>query len=425
MKQLRFYRQAQLWTPDRVKQWQDAAVRDTVRIAYEQTSFYRKIYDEARIKPSDINGVADLELLPIITKDLLRPAYPGACTRSCMTRYTEISTSGSTGAPFRVRVDVESMSIARALMFVRAEFSGWRIGIPFLQTGMTLKRGFVRGVKDRLLGCQYVSAFDLSDAMLDRYLELIDRRKLRYIMGYAASLYMLAKRANQNRCSFALDGAVSWGDNMFPAYRQEIESQFRCRVTDTYGCSEGIQIAAQCGQPHGGYHIFAPHVAVELMNGGKRAQVGESAEVIVTRLNPGAMPLIRYRIGDLARYAGEHQCACGCRWPMLSGIDGRATDVVLTPRGNRLIVHFFTGIFEYARSIHSFQVIQERIDTITVKVVPNGTFDPVEWADLTRQIAEKGDPDLKIELELVQEIGLEKSNKRRFVISRLDSSDIG
>lgn len=422
MRHLRFFREAQGWSPERLKQWQDDRLRETVRLAYEQTPFYRALYDQARVRPEDIRGIEDLEKLPVVTKDLLRPAYPDACTRGVVTRYTEISTSGSTGAPFRVRVDAESMSAARALMFLRAEFSGWQIGAPYLQTGMTLQRGAVRGVKDKLLGCHYVSAFDLSDAVLDAYLDLIGRRGLRYVMGYAASLYMLAKRAHETRSTLALEGAISWGDNMFPAYRQLIEAQFQCRVTDTYGCSEGIQIAAQCGERHGGYHIFAPHVAIELLNGGRRAQPGESGEVFLTRLNAGAMPLIRYRIGDLARYAAEQECACGCRWPMLSGVDGRSTDVVLTPRGNRLIVHFFTGIFEYARSIRAFQVVQENVNGITVKVVPNGELDAAEWADLTRQIAERGDPELEVRLELVEDIPLEKSNKRRFVISRLQHS---
>lgn len=420
MQHLRFFHEAQYWPAERLKQWQDAKVRETVRLAYEETDFYRALYDSAGVKPADIQTTADLLKLPVVTKDMLRPVYPQGCTRKSVTRFTEISTSGSTGAPFKVRVDSESMSAARALMFMRAQFSGWQIGDPYLQTGMTLERGAVRAVKDRILGCHYVSAFDLSDAVLDRYLDLIRTRKLRYAVGYAASMYMLAKRASEVQPDLTLDGVVSWGDNVFPEYRRTIETQFRCRVTDTYGCSEGIQIAAQCGEPHGGYHMFAPHVFVELLNEGRPAQANETGEVFLTRLNPGAMPMIRYRIGDLARFSDVKNCACGRHWPMLQGVDGRSTDVVLTPRGNRLIVHFFTGLFEYARTIQSFQVIQERIDSITVKVVPNGTFDEAEWAGLLRQIAQLGDPDLRVQLELVKEIPLEKSNKRRFVISRLD-----
>jgi phenylacetate-CoA ligase len=358
-----------------------------------------------------------------VTKNMLRSVYPDGCTRPSVRRYTELSTSGSTGAPFAVRVDSETLSSARALMFLRAQFSGWQIGEPYLQTGMTLERGAVRYMKDIALRCEYVSAFDLSDAVIDEYLDRIVAKRIEYVMGYAASIYLMARRAQQRGLKITLKGAVSWGDNMFPAYRKCIESQFGCRVTDTYGCSEGIQIAAQCGEAHGGYHIFAPHVLIELIDNGAPVRRGEIGQVIVTRLGAGAMPMIRYEIGDLARASMLDSCNCGRRWPMLQAVEGRSSDVVITPRGNRLIVHFFTGIFEYARSIDSFQVVQETRDSIIVRVVPKGALDQEEWRELRRQIAERGDPDLDVKLEIVANIPLERSNKRRFVVSRLPASE--
>lgn len=422
MRHLRLYEEAQYWPKERVRAWQDEKLRTVVRIAYEETQFYRQLYDAAGVKPADIQTTDDLPKLPTVSKNMLRAAYPSGCTRASITRFTELFTSGSTGMPFAVRVDSESLSAARALMFLRAQFSGWRIGDAHLQTGMTLERGAVRYVKDLALRCEYVSAFDLSDRVIDDYLQRIMDKGIEYIMGYAASLYLMAERAARRGLNVRLKGAVSWGDNMFPAYRQRIESQFGCRVTDTYGCSEGIQMAAQCGAEHGGYHIFAPHVVVELVNGGQPVPTGEIGEVVLTRLTPGAMPFIRYEIGDLARASRLGECTCGRTWPMLQNVEGRSSNVVLTPRGNKLIVHFFTGIFEYARSISVFQVVQERLDSIVVRVVPKGQLDMAEWNKLLQQIAERGDPDLHVELQIVDDIPLERSNKRRFVVSRLKDS---
>ena len=173
------------------------------------------------------------------------------------------------------------MSIARALMFFRANFSGWQIGDSYLQTGMTLRRGLIKWTKDHLLGVSYVSAFDLSDAVIDRYLALLERKKHRYIMGYAASIYCIARRAKQVGFNSTIKGVVSWGDNMYAHYRNEIERQFHCTVTDTYGCGEGIQVAAQCEL--GCYHVFTPHVAIEFAKEEGICAPGELGQILLTR----------------------------------------------------------------------------------------------------------------------------------------------
>ena len=415
MSHYRAFAEAQWWDRARLVDLQNRRLQETLRAAYRETRFYGDLYEGADIDLRDIQAVSDLPKLPIVTKDLLREASIDSFNRKPKGRVHALHTSGSTGKPLKVVVDEETMSISRALMMLRATFSGWRPGESYLQTGVSPKRGLVKAVKDWLLRVTYVSAFDLSDRALDRCLDIIERQSHRYVMGYAASLYMLASRAREVGFNWQLRGAVSWGDNLFPHYRSTIEQQFRCRVTDTYGCGEGIQVSAQC--EHGAYHIFMPHVVVEYVRDGQPVAPGELGEVLLTRLNPGVMPLIRYSIGDVARGDTSTSCPCGRGLATMRSIEGRSTDIVVTPCGNRLIVHFFTGIFEYAKSISTFQVLQSERDSITVKVVPRGQFDSQEWAGICDEIREKGGGDLKINLELVDEIPLTASNKRRFVIS--------
>ncbi len=329
------------------------------------------------------------------------------------------STSGSTGVPFKIFLDNHSMSISRAMMLLRATYSGWEIGEKYMQTGMTLDRGVVKKLKDKLLRVKYVSAFNLTDRQLDLYLDTLEAEKCRYIMGYASSLYLLAERAEKTGFNTPVKGIVSWGDNMYPHYRKLIEKQFGCRVTDTYGCGEGIQVSAQCGRSSGSYHVFMPHVAVEYVDTDLNPAIDNTGEILLTRLNPGVIPLIRYRVGDIGSRDSAPACPCGRGLELMKSIDGRASDIIITPNGNRLIVHFFTGIFEYARHIETFQVVQTETSGITVKIVPKNEFNQQEWETLKMEILEKGDADLEINLEIVEGIPLEKSNKRRFVISRL------
>jgi phenylacetate-CoA ligase len=93
----------------------------------------------------------------------------------------------------------------------------------------------------------------------------------------------------------------------------------------------------------------------------------------------------------------------------------------MTPNGGRLIVHFFTGIMEYAHTIETFQVIQEAKDEIIMRLVPKTDFKMTDWEILQREIIEKaGDPDLKIKMEIVSSDSLGHTDKRRFVISKIN-----
>jgi phenylacetate-CoA ligase len=112
-------------------------------------------------------------------------------------------------------------------------------------------------------------------------------------------------------------------------------------------------------------------------------------------------------------------CPCGRGLETMVSIDGRDTDVIITPRGNRLIVHFFTGIFEYYPSIDTFKITQDRPGAILVEIVPRQDFKLAHWELIKNEIKEKGDPTMEIDMEIVQSIPLESSNKRRFVVSKL------
>jgi phenylacetate-CoA ligase len=104
---------------------------------------------------------------------------------------------------------------------------------------------------------------------------------------------------------------------------------------------------------------------------------------------------------------------------LLSRIQGRATDIVSTPYGDRLIVHFFTQLFEMVPQIHQFQVRQEQADRIQVLYVASDKFEMPLLDQLRKQIQMNCKFPLQVDFVPVSDIPLEKSNKRRFVISSI------
>lgn len=419
MKRLRFLEKSQYWNRQQIFNYQSQKLQCLLQTAFGEVPFYHELFLRQGIIPNDILSPADLTKLPVVSKNML--SYSGAIdkTRKTGQRIYESRTSGSTGKNFVVFEDSETAGQYRASFLLAQQWSGWQIGDPHLQTGMTLTRSFDRRLKDALLGCNYVSAYQLDDVHLDAILGIIDYKQLQFIWGYPGSIYHLAKRANEMGWNRPLKAVSTWGDSLYPAYRTVIENTFKCKVYDTYGCAEGFQVAAQC--EYGSYHIHALDVIVEYLDDlHQPVMEDEVGNLVITRLHPGPMPLIRYQVGDLGVSAASQTCACGREFPLMKSIQGRDADVVLTPSGNRLIVHYFTGILEHFTEIDSFQIEQDNLDHILVRILPNKEISSVMIDSIIQALKEKGANDLKIELKLVESIQLSPTGKHKFVINTMN-----
>jgi phenylacetate-CoA ligase len=420
MERLSELERAQWWSRERIEAERDRRLAALVSCAYHEVPFYRELFDQAHVKPSDIKAPVDLQGLPVVDKGMLRRAYPDRSCRKVNARTYETSTSGSTGTNFRVREDHETAGWYRASFLLALEWAGWQIGESHVQVGMTTQRNLERRLKDSLMGCYYVPGYDLEDAALDRCLAMMERKQIRHLWGYPGSLFCLARRAQKTGWNTALESIVTWGDQLHRQYRAEIEQAFRTSVHDTYGCGEGMQIAAQCG--HGShYHIHELDVVVEFLDEcGQSVPAGQPGNIVITRLHAGPMPFLRYQVGDVGIAGGDRLCPCGRNLRLLDAIQGRSADYVVTPSGNRLIVHFFTGILEHFREVDSFQVVQDSIERISLRIVPGPDFNDGLKNEICRRLREKG-ADVEIQIEAIKEIPLTPGGKRRFVIQNMRS----
>jgi phenylacetate-CoA ligase len=417
VERLAFLERAQWWSEEQIEDYRRAQLRGLMAAAVE-VPFYREHFERSRVLPGEIQTPADLRRLPAVTKEQLRANYPDRTVRPTGQRTYETSTSGSTGLNFRLREDRATAGWYRAAFLLALEWAGWRMGDSHLQTGISPDRGTEQRIKDLLFRCAYFSAYDLSDEALDRALETLDRKRISHLWGYPGSLDCLARRAQARGFNRPLTSLVTWGDSLQSGQRARIESAFQGRVFDTYGCGEGIQVAAQCGTG-AGYHLYSLDVIVDYVDDdGVPVPPGTPGNLLLTRLHPGPMPFIRYRVGDVATSAAGRACSCGRAWEMLDSIQGRTADAVLTPGGNRLIVHFFTGVLEHFTEIDQFQIVQDRVDAITLRVVPTPAWSNQSEPRIVAALHRRG-AGLDVHIEKVNAIPLTSGGKRRFVVSNL------
>ena len=93
MKRLRFLEEAQWWDVGRLYEYRDCSLRSLINIAYREVPFYRKLMNNAGVKPNDLHCRDDLSKSPIGTKEMLRAGYPHLTTRETGQKTYEVSTS--------------------------------------------------------------------------------------------------------------------------------------------------------------------------------------------------------------------------------------------------------------------------------------------------------------------------------------------
>ena len=146
--------------------------------------------------------------------------------------------------------------------------------------------------------------------------------------------------------------------------------------------------------------------------------------VVVTSLNAMAMPLIRYRIGDLAKMLPKDQYPAkrDLNYPIIEKIIGRDTDLVRTPGGRMLVVHSFTGIFEHIPEISQFRITQENLEGITIEFVPGEGYHEQLLDTIRTRIAENVKEPFRLNFIERHEIPPSASGKPQLIISKIKPS---
>lgn len=412
----------QWWTREQITQEREQRLRSLIKTAYNEVPFYRDLMDKAGVTPEQIRTVEDLRQLPVVSKDTFR-ATTLSTVRDTGQKTYDACSSGSTGKPFCVKEDMDTAGAYRSIFLLALSWTGWTIGEPHLQTGMTLARSRGRWLKDKLLHTHYISAYTLTDEQLDANLKVLEDHSIHYLLGYPGSLYYMAKRAKALGWNIPLKAAVTWGDTLLDHHRATIEQVFGCRVYDQYGCGEGIQISAQCSEGH--YHVHELNTIVEYVDEANQpVPSNQTGNLLLTRLHPGPMPLIRYKLGDVGIRGDQTTCACGRQLERMESIRGREFDYIVTPAGNRMLVQTFAGIVEYFLTVDSFQVVQTEPGSAVLRLVPAAGYTDDVADEIVSILRQRGADDLRFDVELVDEIPLTPAGKHRYVISTLSRDTV-
>ena len=259
------------------------------------------------------------------------------------------------------------------------------------------------------------SSYHLSSKNARDYVEQLRAMCPAEIIGYPSSLASLAQfMLDQDlppvrpRCVFTT------AETLLSHQRRQIEQAFGTTVTDQYGCTEMSMFVAQCAV--GQYHVHPEHGMLEVLDEhGAPAKPGEVGEVVCTGFVNYAMPLLRYRVGDLAAMS-PGACSCGLPFPVLAQIVGRADDVIRTADGR--LVGRLDPVFKGLSGIRESRIVQHTLQRIDVHLVVDGGFGPPEESALRSALAERlGAVHLQFHYET--SLARDASGKFRAVVSHV------
>lgn len=372
LKNLKKWRKIDTFKEEELGKIQEKEIKKILKYAIKEVPFYNNIgYDE------ELSAVENLKQFPLLTKDILREERENLVSN--LYNQDELQknySSGSSGIQSYSYSTKNNKYLLQGIQGHWYEWAGYKVGDKIIQFGISPNRKFPKNLKDLFYRVIYQNAFSLSNNDFESLYLIAKRKKVNYIIGYPSAINEFSKYLNENNLRLPIKGVVSLGDKLFPSFEKNFYQSFeKPKIIDTYGCAEGLMMACKDDLPY--YYIMSPHVYIEIVDiNNKPVKDGEIGYVLVTCFTNLAQPFIRYKLGDLAiklpieKYPLKRKY----NYPLLEKIVGRETDLVKTPTQKTLIVHSFTGIFEYFPEIKQYRIIQDQLEKITIEYITDSHF---------------------------------------------------
>ena len=339
-----------------------------VEYVYERVPYYRRKMDEAGVQPEMVKRVGDVAHLPFSVKQDFRDNYPtGTFARSLDEVVRIHASSGTTGKPTVVGYTRNDLEVWQELIARLAVAAGvWRDDVVQIAFGY----GLFTGGFGLHYGCERIGAtvIPASSGNTDRHLMLMQDMGTTTLVctpSYALYLGEIVEDRDLRKklgLKWGLFGGEPWSEEM----RAEIERLLGIKATDNYGLSEimGPGVSCECLVQRG-MHIAEDHFYPEIVDpeSGEPLPWGAPGELVLTTLTKEALPVIRYRTGDIAELI-PGPCACGRTHVRMAKTSGRTDDMLIVRGVNVFPTQVESVLAEFEDTKPHYQIVVDRVGNI-------------------------------------------------------------
>lgn len=393
--------------------------------SYENVPFYRDNFDNLKL-PKYVDEATDvLNEWPVIKRnDFQKSAFKFVSYIVNRSDLRRLKSGGSTGNPvFTYQIPhIAEMGRASKLR-ARSWYGISEVPKIFMLWGSS--GGFdgslsgkiknkIRLVSYKFTGIYHYSAYNLGPKEIKSCIDELQKCNPELVYAYTSSIYNVAQYILKNKIKIKLPELKLINVTAEPLYKFQkitLENAFKVSVQNGYGAGEVTNIAFSC--PEGGFHLVEDNTYVELLDDNNVRSV--EGRVVVTALHSVGTPIIRYEIGDLARF-NKKSCYCDLPYKLLENVNGRQHDEIKLPSGAIIHGELFTHSIEQIKGINRFQVLQVKPAEFNILLESDNTVD-IEYNKQIQKLKEKINEPITVTVNIVDEIENDPSAKFRWIKS--------
>ncbi|QQS50756.1 MAG: phenylacetate--CoA ligase family protein [Bacteroidota bacterium] len=391
---------------------QEQAIKELINHAYYNTEYYKELFDSLKLKPEQFNKKEDLKLIPILTKTIIQNNLDKLKSNDKFGKnLIKVTSGGSTGVQAIVYKSKFTEQFYRAAWLRNNSITGWKPsdktawiwGSPIehskLMSSIFSRLGYK--INRRII----FNAYNYSKTDFPNWVNEIIRFRPKVIYGYSSIILEFAKYLIENKIVLpTIERVVSTTEKL--VQRETIETAFRCKAYDQYGCREIIAIGVENDQ---GEMLLTDDVVL--------LDTNDSNEFLLTALYSFGFPLINYKVGDIGTVKNDdsiQQRIGNIPFPIMNLKIGRITDNFINNKNETISTSALSTYMSTLNlGIKEHQIIQKDFNSFNINYVPLKITDSEVYKEkITKCLEEYFGKKLTIQINEVDIIPKEKSGKR-------------
>jgi phenylacetate-CoA ligase len=413
-----FRLESRLWRDEQKREWILDRLRKSLRYAVRHSAYYAELFAAVGFDPLEEFTFDDFSKLPTLDKTIIQQRTPDlVVTTLAKESLLPITTGGATGEPTVIyagpeeqgyRIAAESAVLRRLGVPAgtsRASFWGHHLD-PVSSTRV------VDRMQSVLSNHMWIEAYRLPPDYLEEVHQRLEQFRPKCVFAYSSALAALADHVLVRGYKPSYFGArfVAAAEKLLPKHRELATAAFGCNVHEQYGARDTGLLGFQYTPEQSlAFETNWPDVLIE------PEHESQPSAVLVTKLRADGMPMVRYRIGDEARFPAGSRPGHPCL--SLLEVVGRDVDKIWLPKGGFVHgLHLPQAFKEYP--VREFLVVQEADYSVDVQMVAGRGFEPQHESEIAA-ILGRNLPGVPLKVRLVESVQRTTSNKWRAVITKV------
>jgi phenylacetate-CoA ligase len=419
----RFQKEAALvetWDLETIRRYQVQALRESL-IAASNAPLYARRFAKAGVKPDQFESLEQLAEYPFLTKqDLLEHREELVNPEIHAKQRLYITTGGSSGVPVGFYLQ-RGISRPKEQAYLEAQWSrrGYRVGdrVAVIRGGVTSNKARGRissydATRDWLI----LSSYHLTAQRLPEYVAALNRFRPQHLHAYPSAALLLARGLEQTglKLDFRLTSVLCGSEKLTADSQEYLERILGTRVFHWYGHSERVVLAGQ-GRQSDHLHFWPTYGFVEFATPDENGH----REIIGTSFHNHAMPLVRYRTGDYARFSNQPENELP-GMTEIAAVVGRDYEFLVSATGRQIsltAINMHDRIFD---SLLAVQFAQEKPGDVEFRYQPGPQWQSSRLEPIRTGLLHKLGDDFTLTLKEVPEVEKTAAGKHKWLVTKLN-----